>query len=156
MHIFPPHIYPPQSNDIEIISYGKRGNSETRFRFLPNIQFKTIETIVLELPKDKRLGFYDEDYPSPSDPGTYFSVAHGKNGYIMSCGNHGWSSAWQNFEAVLIVQYLWGCRFSNMKPKEGGLYVSADNFLNRRMSEDKCSYFVENVSRRLESMSSQP
>lgn len=149
--LYPPP-YPFPSGESEIISRGINGNGPIRLRFLPNVQFATVEKLVIELPPRKQLGFYDGDYPSPSDPGAYFSVAHGKKGLIMFCGNHGWSSNWQDFEVATIVRYLWNCRVFNMKLEESGLSVSDDNYVNRPVSEDKHSYFANNVASRLQSM----
>jgi len=35
--------------------------------------------------------FYDPMYPSPSDPGAYFSYSPSRGAWRMTLGNHGWS-----------------------------------------------------------------
>jgi hypothetical protein len=43
---------------------------------------------------DIGLSYFDDLYPSPSDPGAYFNFFHSNESetiYYMSLGNHGWS-----------------------------------------------------------------
>src|SRR6476659_738066 len=42
---------------------------------------------------DEDFGFFDERYPSPSDPGAYFSYSPSETAgqWRMTLGNHGWT-----------------------------------------------------------------
>ncbi len=48
---------------------------------------------LLEFLKSHKLSieFFDCLYPSPSDPGAYFSYSSLKNSWEITLGNHGWS-----------------------------------------------------------------
>lgn len=144
-------VYPPPSGEIEILPSFPYRTGETRFRFLPDIQRETVEQIVLGLPRGQQLSFYNALYPSPSDPGAYFSLARGVGGFILFCGNHGWSSDWRGFETGVVIRYLWGCRSFN-SDETNCLQLSADNHPNRPVSREKNSYFARNVADRLKSM----
>ncbi len=46
------------------------------------------------LPPAHELAFYDQYYPSLSDPGAYISIQRKDAIFMYFMGNHGWSSGW--------------------------------------------------------------
>jgi hypothetical protein len=49
---------------------------------------------------------YDALYPSPSDPGAYFSYRPERGVWRMTLGNHGWSGGIYEIEAAVVAQQL--------------------------------------------------
>ena len=50
--------------------------------------------------------FYDSTYPSPSDPGAYFSYAPMNGVWRMTLGNHGWSGGIYEIGAAVVANQL--------------------------------------------------
>jgi hypothetical protein len=59
------------------------GNKALDFVFNNDANEQTISRLVSELPLDTVLMFYDEDYPSPSDPGAFVTVRRDNDQYRM-------------------------------------------------------------------------
>jgi hypothetical protein len=50
--------------------------------------------------------FYDPTFPSPSDPGAYFSYAPINGVWRMTLGNHGWSGGIYEIDAPVVANQL--------------------------------------------------
>ncbi|WP_407570148.1 hypothetical protein [Deinococcus altitudinis] len=67
--------------------------------------------LIQTLRPGQRLGFFDPDFPSVSDPGGYVQVQRGPNGctdgWQRYTANHGWSTQWEATtpEALAAVLY---------------------------------------------------
>ncbi len=68
------------------------------------------------LPPNYKLQFYDQYYPSMSDPGAYVTVFRKDNLFIYKLGNHGWSGEWSRQSVELLASWL----FLNLEKKDGG------------------------------------
>jgi len=58
------------------------------------------------LPEGWDLEFYDQYYPSMSDPGAYVSVQRSGDLYVYWLGNHGWSADWQKQSPELLAAWM--------------------------------------------------
>lgn len=58
------------------------------------------------LPPGFQLGFYDQHYPSMSDPGAYVDIQRNDRAYIYKLANHGWSSDWLKQSAELLAAWM--------------------------------------------------
>lgn len=65
-----------------------------------------IMTLLDWLPEDRQLEFYDQFYPSMSDPGAYVCVQKMGDAFIHQVANHGWSSEWNKNSLELIAQWI--------------------------------------------------
>ena len=85
----------------------------SQFVFSDDANEQTIRRLVEEIPPQTRVGFYDKDYSSPSDPGAYVMFMRVKDQYIMQRANHGWSSKWKPTDSEKLVRYLSKCEKYN-------------------------------------------
>jgi hypothetical protein len=60
------------------------------------------------------VGFYDKDYPSPSDPGAFVLFKRDNDQYTMQRANHGWSTKWETITVENLVSYLSQCSKYNL------------------------------------------
>lgn len=74
-----------------------------RFGSPPRASFLTL---VRWLPPTWELRFYDQYYPSLSDPGGYVSVQRNGEAFAYMVGNHGWSTDWLKQSPELIAAWL--------------------------------------------------
>ncbi|THJ25562.1 MAG: hypothetical protein CAF45_000575 [Nitrospira sp. CG24E] len=58
------------------------------------------------LPRRCELSFYDQFFPSPSDPGAYVDVQRKKDWFQYRMSNHGWSQTWNTQSPELIAAWL--------------------------------------------------
>jgi hypothetical protein len=58
------------------------------------------------LPRGFELGFYDQYYPSMSDPGAYVDIQRNESAYIYTLGNHGWSVDWSKQSPELLAAWM--------------------------------------------------
>lgn len=65
--------------------------------------------ILLALSPDRELGFFDPNYPSPSDPGAYVSARKTVEGFRCGIGNHGWSQQLPVESFDWLAAYLQRC-----------------------------------------------
>ncbi len=65
------------------------------------------------LPATHKLCFYDQYYPSMSDPGAYVSVSRKDDLFAYKLGNHGWSGDWTKQSMELLASWL----FLNLERK---------------------------------------
>lgn len=65
------------------------------------------------LPEDRELSFFDQYFPSISDPGAYVSIR--RRGALFShfMGNHGWSRDWSLQSPELLARWL----HMNLRPR---------------------------------------
>ena len=81
--------------------------------------------LLLKTLKDNNIGFafYDELYPSPSDPGAYLSYSQEKvnadNCWHMTLGNHCWSGGiYQISDSTILIQLSDLCAKDKLKEIE--------------------------------------
>lgn len=73
------------------------GNSETpREAFIELLEW---------LPRDCEISFYDQFFPSPTDPGAYVSVQRENDRFAYLMGNHAWSDKWRLQSKELLAAY---------------------------------------------------
>jgi len=58
------------------------------------------------LPEYYVLIFYDQYYPSRTDPGAYVFVQRTDNDFAVDMGNHGWSTRWQPQSKQMLASLL--------------------------------------------------
>lgn len=58
------------------------------------------------LPMGFSLTFYDQYYPSQSDPGAYIEILRCRDYCLYKAGNHGWSSDWIKQSIELTAAWL--------------------------------------------------
>lgn len=92
------------------------GNKVLDFVFNNDANEQTIIRLVSELPLDTMLMFYDQDYPSPSDPGAFVTVRRDNDKYRMERSNHGWQKKAELISSEKLVVYLSKCTKYNMGP----------------------------------------
>ena len=90
--------------------------SGTNYEFMFNndANEKTITRLVSEIPPETAFMFYDEEYPSPSDPGAFVTIKKDNDQYTMRRSNHGWSKNWASISLEDLVGYLSKCTKYNM------------------------------------------
>jgi hypothetical protein len=93
---------------------GITGASNGNFVFDKDTNEQTMRQFVDELPPQITVGFYDKNYPSPSDPGAFVLFKRVKDQFIMQRANHGWSSKWEPITVESLVRYLSECSNYNM------------------------------------------
>ena len=86
------------------------------FIFNNDANEQTIMRLVGELPPDTEFMFYDEEYPSPSDPGAFVTIRRDNDQYRMDRSNHGWQKKPEGISSEKLVGYLLKCRKYNMGP----------------------------------------
>ena len=150
MSLFAKPIYPPVSPELKIIA---QKPDETRFLFLPILEFATVEILVSNLPDGHQLEFFDADYPSPSDPGAYFSLARWQGEHALFCGNHGWSSSWQRFPTAMVTRFLWCCRESNGSESIGILKIRRHEWNQAPDAHRATTHLAGEIRRRIENES---
>jgi hypothetical protein len=92
------------------------GPSMGSFTFNENANEQTMMRLVGEIPPETEVSFYDEAYPSPSEPGAYVTFRRFNDQYIMQRGNHGWSTNWEPVTVESLVSYLSTCSKYNRGP----------------------------------------
>ena len=88
---------------------GIAGPSMGSFTFNENANEQTTIQLVGEVPPEMEVSFYDEEHPSPSDPGAYVTFRRYNDQYIMQRGNHGWSTNWEPVTVESMVDNLSKC-----------------------------------------------
>jgi hypothetical protein len=82
-----------------------------------DISFPILEQLLRVMKEnDQEFAFYDEYYPSPSDPGAYFNYSPKKSvqgKWRMTLGNHGWSGGIYEIEEYTIC-----CQLKNLISKK--------------------------------------
>ncbi|CAG7857804.1 hypothetical protein MCAMS1_02767 [biofilm metagenome] len=68
--------------------------------------YTTFLTILHLLPRGHELTFFDQYFPSASDPGAFVSVQRKADKFMYHIGNHGWSTEWQLQSANLIAAWM--------------------------------------------------
>ena len=105
-----------------------RGNSNEFFKKFALNEEQTDETcqlLVRNIPPQTMVTFYDKDYPSPSDPGTYVSFMRVNTEYLIERGNHGWRHKWVSLVSEDLESYLWKCSESHTLGAERiGIHLS--------------------------------
>lgn len=88
-----------------------------RFVFSKEVSRKDFITLLNWLPYGFDINFYDQYYPSMSDPGAYVTVQRRDDIFIYMLGNHGWSIEWMKQSQELLAAWL-----MLSIEKKGGLY----------------------------------
>lgn len=143
--------YPPESEDIQII-HSLEATEIVHFCFQATVQAKTIYRLIDELPLHKSLNFYDEKFPSPSDPGAYFRVERSENCYFITCGNHGWSMPWLQVDTDTLCRYLWGCREFHWENCPDKIFITKSAGIINHESDNTKSIFRKVLMKRLHEM----
>jgi len=93
---------------------GITGASNGNFVFNKDTNEQTMRQLVDEIPPQITVGFYDKNYPSPSDPRAFVLFKRNNDQFIMQRANHGWSSKWEPITVESLVGYLSQCSNYNM------------------------------------------
>jgi hypothetical protein len=93
---------------------GITGKIPGKFAFTEEANEQTMRQLVDDLPPEVTVGFYDKDYPSPSDPGAFVLFQRDNDKYIKQQANHGWSTQWESVTVEGLVAYLLQCKKYNM------------------------------------------
>ena len=88
---------------------GISGESWMRFKLKNNANDETLVRLVSDIPPDILVSFYDQEYPSPSDPGAGVTFKKVDNQLLLQRANHGWHSKWEPITADDLVDYLSQC-----------------------------------------------
>lgn len=96
-------MYPSDIFGITLIERG-------RFALNEDANEDTLRKLILEIPPYTRVMFFDNKYPSPSDPGAYvsFALVNHKD-FVMNYSNHGWSTKWTYTNGKKLQKYLSRC-----------------------------------------------
>ena len=86
------------------------------FIFNDKADEQTISQLVGEIPPNTEVGFYDKDYPSPSDPGAFVIFSRVNNQYRIRHSNHGWSNKSELITMKRLIRYLSKCSAYNKGP----------------------------------------
>lgn len=86
------------------VATGARGR---QIVFDSEVPANTFIILLESMMKDgTAFAFYDPTYPSPSDPGAYFSYSPMNGVWRMTLGNHGWSGGIYVLAGPVVVQQL--------------------------------------------------
>ena len=91
-----------QINNIDIIPTKECFNINTHH----NASQRDLEELLENLPEYYVLIFYDQYYPSRTDPGAYVFVQRTDNDFAVDMGNHGWSTRWQPQSKQMLASLL--------------------------------------------------
>ncbi|KRB03212.1 hypothetical protein [Lysobacter sp. Root690] len=91
--------------DIEHLS-ATAGEGVLEFSVSIEAGHETFLSLLAWLPEAYELRFYDQFYPSVSDPGAYVSVRRKGRGFVYQLANHGWSSAWSHQSPQLLAAWM--------------------------------------------------
>jgi hypothetical protein len=58
------------------------------------------------LPELWELNFYDQFFPSPTDPGAYVSVQRSGDAFWYMMGNHAWREKWRRQSPELLSAWM--------------------------------------------------
>jgi hypothetical protein len=84
-----------------------------------------VKRLVSELPTGSHLSFYDAQFSSPSDPGIYVVAERCETGYVVTGGNHGWSTESRKIDFEALASLIWAARACNMGGA-GGISIKAE------------------------------
>lgn len=126
------------------VTTGARGR---QIIFKDDLPSNTFVTLLESMMNDGiEFAFYDATYPSPSDPGAYFSYSPMNGVWRMTLGNHGWSGGIYMVEAAVVSTQLRSlyskgaldpldlekvCFFSHYEPEP----QSKNEAMNRKLRE---------------------
>lgn len=79
----------------------------------PAAELEDFVALLHWLPRGYSLHFYDQYYPTISDPGAYVEVQRNEEFLLYTFANHGWSSSWSRQSAELLAAWI----ALNMKQK---------------------------------------
>jgi len=96
-------LNPPKIQHLEPSSLSK---GSIDFTVAPDACADDFIALLAWLPRGFELGFYDQYYPSMSDPGAYVGVQRKDSAYIYKLGNHGWSSDWSQQSPELLAAWM--------------------------------------------------
>jgi hypothetical protein len=106
-----------------------------------DVSVSTLEQLLRVMKENgQEFAFYDEDYPSPSDPGAYFSYSPKNSAqgvWRMTLGNHGWSGGIYEIEERTIC-----CQLKNLVSRKRLDSIQIDNvcfFSHYQLEEDSSS-----------------
>ena len=91
-----------QINNIDIIPTKECFNINIHH----NASQRDLEELLENLPEYYVLIFYDQYYPSRTDPGAYVFVQRTDNDFAVDMGNHGWSTRWQPQSKQMLASLL--------------------------------------------------
>lgn len=115
--------------DLPKIDHLPVSNSADAYKFVCSEEVSRADflTLLNWLPYGFELHFYDQYYPSMSDPGAYVTVQRREDIFIHMLGNHGWSSDWMKQSPELLATWL----MLNME-KKGDLYEPLSSITVRK------------------------
>lgn len=113
-------MYPFEINGITLIKMNKKWQIPgAKFILSDDADEKTLEDLVLDMPAEYEVMFFDKNYTSPSEPGAYVMFRKINNRYVVKRGNHGWSSEWFFISPEKLTDYLNKCSNSHKRNNSG-------------------------------------
>ena len=126
--------------------HGITGESIKRFMFNNDANERTMMQLVSEIPPEMQVVFYDQDYPSPSDPGAFVAFKKDNNQYSMQRSNHGWSNNWENVTVGKLTGYLSQCSKYNMGPESPNAMFAHFELSNPSQIEHAIQYYEKEIA----------
>lgn len=106
-------------------------NDSYEFVLSDGASWDSFLALLLWLPEGFELFFYDQYYPSMSDPGAYVSIQRREGIFIYMLGNHGWSGEWLKQSPELLAAWL----ALNMR-KKGEFYEPLSSITVRKANSN--------------------
>jgi hypothetical protein len=125
---------------------GITGESMKKFMFDKIADRQTMMQLVDKLPPEMYVVFYDQNYPSPSDPGAFVKFKRNNDQYTMQSSNHGWSKNWETVTAESLVDYLSQCSKFNMGPETLNMMFAHFELTTPSQIERATKYYEQAIS----------
>ena len=101
--------------EIKGISLLARDGEKLTLSVTPDAGAPQFLRLLFWLPHAHELSFFDQYFPSPTDPGAYVDIQHKSEWFQYRMGNHGWTSGWLYQSPELLAALL----VLNLTPKPG-------------------------------------
>lgn len=80
--------------DIQGIALSEEREDEMAFSVDPGAGAPQFMRLLFWLPGGHELEFFDQFFPSPTDPGGYVDIQRKGDWFLYRVGNHGWTTGW--------------------------------------------------------------
>ncbi len=96
----------PDLPGIPGISLLERGEDSIKLAVGPEAEAPQFLRLLLWLPRRFELSFFDQYFPSPTDPGGFVDIQRKEQWFRYRMGNHGWSTGWQYQSPQLLAALM--------------------------------------------------
>lgn len=96
----------PDLPGIPGISLLERDDESLTLAVSPEAEAPQFLRLLMWLPNDFELSFFDQYFQSPTDPGAYVDIRQRGGWFHYRMGNHGWTSGWLNQSPQLLAALL--------------------------------------------------